>query len=790
MSYKKLLAGGAVAPALLCGTVAMVQAQPAAAEEIHGVAQDALGHPIASAAVTLKNTKGRVVGRAPSSTDGRFNFSRLAPGSYTVHAAKSGYRLGFSYVSVAKGANAATEIVLASAQAMEVELAASRLDRARNGLSPKTGGSVYRFSTNAVKSMPQGNNTPFNKVLLQAPGVANDSFGQLHVRGDHGDLQYRINGVILPEGISGFGQSLDTRFAKSVDLLTGALPAQYGYRTAGVIEIQSKTQFKAGGKIDLYGGSNATVNPSFEYGNTAGSFSYFLTGSFLSSNEGIENPTSSRTPIHDHTRQTKGFAYLSDLVNATTRISAMFGSYEGRFQIPNNPGQTPDPDGLGYLKGAGIGGFNSAALNDQQTELNQYGILTLQSSLGSKFDYQVALFNRNTNVHFTPDPIGDLVFNGVASNVYRSSVSTGIQGDGSYYLTARHTVRVGFMASTENIRSDNTSAVFPVDANGYVTGAPYTIVDNNAKNGNRLFGIYLQDEWQVTKKLTVNYGARYDQVNAFVKENQLSPRLGLVYKITPKTTVHAGYARYFTPPPTELVSPQTLSLFTGTSNGPEVTLNSPVKSERSHYFDIGATHRLNAATNLGIDAFYERSTNAIDEGQFGQALIFSPFNYAKGKISGVELTTNYRSDNLAAYANLARTVSMAKDISSAQFNFGQDELDYAATHWVHVDHDQTYTASAGASYSWARIRWSLDAIYGSGLRNGFANTQHLPGYIQVNLGATHKFNATPLGPIQARLTVINLFDKVYEIRDGSGIGVGAPQYGPRRGFFLGVSKTF
>ncbi|MFP3740639.1 TonB-dependent receptor plug domain-containing protein, partial [Burkholderia sp. SIMBA_019] len=84
-----------------------------------------------------------------------------------------------------------------------------------------------------IQSMPQGANTPLNQVLLQAPGVANDSYGQLHVRGDHADLQYRINGIMIPEPISGFGQSLDTRIIDQVNLLTGALPAEYGYRTAG-----------------------------------------------------------------------------------------------------------------------------------------------------------------------------------------------------------------------------------------------------------------------------------------------------------------------------------------------------------------------------------------------------------------------------------------------------------------------------------------------------------------------------------------------------------------------------
>ena len=294
-----------------------------------------------------------------------------------------------------------------------------------------------------LTALPEGDNTPFNQVLLQAPGVANDSFGQLHVRGDHANIQYRINGVILPEGITGFGQALDTRFAKKVDLLTGALPAQYGYRTAGVIEIETKTYFETGGRVELYGGSQKTVQPSFEFGGSQDKVSYYLTGSYLQNQLGIENPTPSSNAIHDQTNQGKGFGYLSYLINPTTRLSLMFGSYDGWFEIPNNPGQTPNP---GYLAGVRLNGFNSAALNERQYENNRYGVLALQSSIGSDFDYQLSYVSRYTSVHFTPDPIGDLVFNGVASNVSRSSFVNGLQGDGSYRLNDAHTLRMGFFA--------------------------------------------------------------------------------------------------------------------------------------------------------------------------------------------------------------------------------------------------------------------------------------------------------------------------------------------------------
>jgi outer membrane receptor protein involved in Fe transport len=754
---------------------------------IQGLVRDSLGRPITGANVTLKSVTGEVIAHATSNAEGHFTFPAVAPGTYAVLSDKASYESSSSIVTLTAGVASSTTITLTALQALEINITAAQLEKARNGLSPKTGGSVYKFDAANIDNLPLGDSTPMNQVLLQAPGVVNDSFGQLHVRGDHANTQYRINGVILPEGISGFGQALDTRFAQSIDLLTGALPAQYGYRTAGVIEINTKTNFEAGGHIDLYGGSNRTFNPSIEYGSTNGNLSYFVDGSYLTNNVGIENPTPSANPIHDTTNQEKGFAYLSYLLNSTTKLSFMFGSYDGKFQIPNNPGQTPDPNNIGILAQLPPGYTpNSATLNDQQREVNRFAVTALQSSLNDNFDYQVALFTRYSSFHYLPDINGNLAFNGVASDIFRNSSSNGIQADGSYRLNEKHTLRMGLFGSSENVQSDNSSTVFPVNGAGNVSGPPYAIADNNSRNGNTLLGLYLQDEWKATGKLTVNYGERFDHVNAFVNEQQFSPRLGAVYKAGDQTTWHAGYARYFTPPPTELVSSTDQALFAGTTNAAPGQ-NSPVKSERANYLDAGVTHQLTQTINLGLDTFYKQTKNTIDEGQFGPALLLTPYNYEQGKIYGAELTGNYKSGDFSGYTNLARTISMAKNIISSQYLFSQATLDYAANNWVNVDHEQALTVSAGGSYLWSGNRLTSDLIYESGLRNGFANTTHLPGYTVLNLGASRKMSLDGIGPVEARLVVNNVLDKVYKIRDGSGIGVFAPQYGQRLGMFIGLS---
>ncbi len=449
----RYLVGPALVVALftVMATVVYAAPIPGATDEIQGTIKDALGRPLPGVNLVLKAPDESVMGKTQSDIDGHFVFLSVAPGIYAILAEKTGFQSSTAIATVEAGTIATTTLTMTAEEALEVSVVAERLNQARNGLSPKTGGSIYRLDQKDIDTMPDGDNTSFNQVLLQTPGVANDSFGQLHVRGDHANLQYRINGVILPEGINGFGQAFDTRFVDRVDLLTGALPAQYGLRTAGVIEIDTKTSYETGGRVDIYGGSHNTVQPSFELGGSKGKFTYYLTGSYLGDNLGIENPTASHTEIHDDTEQYKGFANLSYLITPTSRISLMFGSYDGWFQVPNNPGQVPDPNSQGFLAQlAGFPGFspaslNSANLNERQYENNRYGVLAFQSSIGSKIDYQVSYVIHYTSVQFTPDPVGDLVFNGVAANVSRSSFSNGIQGDGSYHLNDAHTIRTGFL---------------------------------------------------------------------------------------------------------------------------------------------------------------------------------------------------------------------------------------------------------------------------------------------------------------------------------------------------------
>ena len=129
------------------------------------------------------------------------------------------------------------------------------------------------------------------------------------------------------------------------------------------------------------------------------------------------------------------------------------------------------------------------------------------------------------------------------------------------------------------------------------------------------------------------------------------------------TTLHAGYARYFTPPATEKISSETVALFAGTTGAPPSTGNAVVRSERSHYFDIGVMTHLTPVLTLGLDTYFRRVTDLGDEGQFGPAVLFAPFNYAHGRIYGVETTLGWHRDSMSAYLNASWNRAEATDIA-------------------------------------------------------------------------------------------------------------------------------
>ena len=459
-----------------------------------------------------------------------------------------------------------------------ITVTATRLDEARSSIQPSLGATIYDFTPRTIDNIPQGENAPLNQVLLRAPGVVQDSFGQIHVRGDHGNVQYRLDGVQLPEGLSLFNNVLATRYADQMSLLTGALPAQYGLQTAGVVDIALKSgTTNPGAEVSITGGSRNYSQPAFSYGGRTGAIDYFAAGQYIHNGLGIENPTSSFTPIHDDTDQWYGLAKITGIIDEQTRGSAFIaGGASSRFQIPNIPFQAPNFTVNGQTTGTAR--FSTSASGSRPTSASPRCRRATRT-----LDFQLSGFARYSSLSYQPDA------------VRRPAVQRHRAVDQADQLRRRRAGRRLLEGRRQATRcaaaswcsasappaspraipcrwcrdpDDPTSDLIPSDQ-------PIGFTDGSDLIG-WTYSVYLQDEWRVVPTVTVNFGLRFDAINGATQENQLSPRINVVWQ--PSDDVHRP-RRLFALLHAAAAHPGQRQLdrrtLAGTVAAPEVTTNDP-----------------------------------------------------------------------------------------------------------------------------------------------------------------------------------------------------------------------
>lgn len=679
----------------------------------------------------------------------------------------------------------------AFAQAYDYEIRASKIDNTRNQISNKSGSNSYNFSSSDIENLPQGQMTSLDQILARSPSVVQNSQNKLYIRGDHGNVQYRINGVMLPDAVSNFGQIIDAHFIKDMSLYTGVMNAEFGFRNAGVLDIQTKGgSDKVQQRAEVMAGSYDTLAANYQVSGSrklerfAQKFDYFLSGTYQQNSRGIASTSSAYSQHHNDTSQNNLFAHLSYMIESNKKLDIIAFDATNRYEIPVVAGQNPEFDRGVLVQRV------SQDRNQKQFESNRFAVAALKGISDQEIEYQVSLFASENISKVRPDSDNDLIFTGVSTEIDQNSKNFGIQADASYELNNENTLKAGFYANYNKLDNGINYLAFPADINGAQTSTTPNLINQNVDDSAELYGIYLQNEWKANNKLTVNYGARLDAARYINNESQLSPRVSAIYDLNKNTTLHAGYARYFTPASNALASRANPAAFAGTTAQSEFAVNSPVKAERSNYFDAGIAHKLNNNINLAFDIYYKQARNMIDSHQVGETLLTVPFNYSKGKTYGAEFKAEYVRNNLSTYFNLGAQRSYGKRISSSQYIHELAELNYISSDYVALDHVQSYTASIGAAYTYLRTKFGLDALYGSGLRTGDNNHNTMPSYWQLNGSVARSYALPYLGKTNFKISAINLLDEKIQYSNGSGVGISSAQFAPRRSFYLIVSKNF
>ena len=650
------------------------------------------------------------------------------------------------------------------------------------------GANEYTMSAADIAAGPEGKTAPLTDLLAQMPGIAIDQNQQIHIRNTEGpQFQYQINGVMIPLDINTnppFLSMINPLFIKRLDLLDGVLPSRYSYATGGVVNIQTKDGCERPfGDLSFRGGQRDTLEPSFEYAACHEGFGSYVSGLYQQSNTAFSSATPGPTPIHDFTRQGQLFGFFSYPLTPTETLSLLVSGARSSNQLPNVPGLAPQ-----YALARVAVPPSSAAIDSYLHFSDALAVLSLSGTVTSDVSYQIAYSQHVISQRFEPDPVGELIYQGVASSASHEDHDYTLEGDLSFALGS-HTLGSGFYAAQYRVSASDSSRVFAAnDAGEQLSEVPLTVI-NNAHANNVIAGAYVSDLWRISGQLSASVGLRWDTLSGFTNDHQLDPSLSLIYRAGNATTLHAGFARYFQVPSLLGISPTAQAAFAGTTAAGPAGIPTPL-TEDDREWDAGVVHQLTGNFTLSADAYYEWTTHYLDSGQFGVVPIFAPFNYDKGHVWGGELAARYQSESLSAYGSLTLGRNWQRGVVTGQFNFPANELAYIGSHAIVVDHQPLYGASAGASWRFGAYTLGADGIYSSGLRAGFADLEKLPQVVQVNLSAERSFQLAGVGVLTNRLTALNLFDRINLIRPAEGIGIFQSAYGPRLTFYDTVTLHF
>jgi outer membrane cobalamin receptor len=641
-----------------------------------------------------------------------------------------------------------------------------------------SGANDYATNAEEIAAQPKGRTAPLTDVLAQMPGVAIDQNQQIHIRNTEGpQFQYQINGVLIPLDINTnppFLSMINPMFIKRLDLLDGVLPARYSYATGGVINLETKDGCEQPlGDFTLRVGQRETLEPSFEYAGCHDDIGSYVSALYQKSNTAFSSATPGPVPIHNRTWQGQALGFFSRPLGADKTLSLLISGGASRNQLPNVPDLAPQ------YSLAGVPEPPSSADIDSYLDFSDVlAVLSLSGSLDHGLSYQLAYTQHVISERFLPDPIGELVYQGVASTSSHVDHDYTLEADVTLVRGA-HTFGSGFYAGEYRVSANDASLVFPAtDAGAQLSDVPITVV-NDAHANNVIAGVYVSDLWRLSERWSASLGIRWDHLSGFTTSQQIDPGLSLIFRPDSVTTVHSGFARSFQVPSLLGISPTAQSAFAGTTAAGHPGNPTPV-TEDDREWDTGIVRQVSRHVTLSADGYYRWTTHYLDTGQFGVVPIFAPFNFTTGHVWGGEAGARYQSETLSAYANFTVGRNWQRGVLTGQFNFPADELAYIDSHAIVLDHQPLYAAAAGSSWRVGAYSLAASATYSSGLRAGFADLEQLPRVVQVDVSAERSFRVPGIGLLTHRLSVLNVLDRINLIRPAEGIGIFQSAYGPRR----------
>ncbi len=772
------------------GTFSVLQAADSEqTQTIKGVVQQQDLRRVPQAVIEVKNQAGDMVSSGVSNDAGEFNVAVPEGGTYSVSAVQETYRS--EYVVLTLGEKPVTSVILTLSKTKEVSLeVVSPLPPIQTKASSET----YSLSRKDIDILPRGNNNELHDVVLTIPGAVYGSLKQVHVRQDHANLQLRIDGVPIPDTVSStFSDVISPRAWERADIVLGGMDANVGNKTAALIDITTKSGTKPGfGSVQMFGGSNKTINPSFEYGGTIGEkFRYYFLNSHTATNRGIEPPTLGHSIFHGQSERNQTMFRGDYQYDNNNNITLLFLNSIAKYQIPTFPGQTANTTIRSLLPG-GFTPVPSEMVDENQKENNQYGHMVWRHDINTQNFFSLAAYFRHTRATFRTDPFNVLAYVPDEAEPFsagsqdRTGYSGGVRLDYTFVHSKEHLIKAGFQV-------DRTQAINKTRLTAFDTALTNLV---NLDADNRLIGyrqeFWIQDQWTPNDHWTLNIGVRADTVQYLRSEGQVSPRIGVTYKHTPSHAFHVFYGRMFTPPNLEAISFAKLNTV-GTTAQPEDVINHQPRAERAHYFQIGSTHAVTDWATLQLTGYYKLANYLSDAGQFGTTPLLNYFAFERGWTRGADAALKvWFMENLTGRGNIAWGQCKGYGLQSGHFLLEAAEIgDINSRSGVHCDHQQTLTASGILSYRLLdQTTLTGQVLFASGLRTAEegakTNSSHSPTYTIYNFSISHVIPLPWHGQkFLIGFDIVNALDQKYFINQGEGsIGLGVSHAGMPRSFFF------
>ena len=673
---------------------------------VRGTVTDPSGAVIPKVKVTLTMAK---TGNALATTtdeEGVYRFPGVPFGRFTLRVEAP----GFEPADFA-GEVRSTAVVLHNIQ-FKGATAVQQITVTGSALGVGTSASHVEFDDDELEKRPmQDPNKELPAVVESVPGAVSEENGRIHLRGAETQPQYVLDGVPIAENLSStFATALDTENLRSTEVITGNLPAEFGERTAGVINLTTKSGLEMpwNGSLSLSGGSFDSGATDAEFGGHVHNIGVFVTADASRSRRFLDPPEIDN--FHNRGGVAHLFSRFDWSPSARNALHLTLATDGSDFQSPN-------------LFEQEVGGQNL-----RQELRDDYQALSWSHVFDDKTSADLVLFRRSSTARLLDPNITGIPFFVEQNRRQRSEgLSASILREWNI-----NQIKAGFEVRRVPLNEQFSLAVTdPPGVEGIDPEAPifdFTPSSPFQFSGRRtgvLSSAFVEDRVRLGANLTIDAGLRFDHPDLVVHDNALSPRIGFSYRISRTNTVlHAAYNRLFQIPPIEnilLSSSPATAVLEEVAPG-DMPRSRVLGSERQNHYQFGLEQQFGKWIKVGVVRYVKNINHALDDQQLFETAIVFPVALAHADIRGTEVRIDLASikgwTGYASYANARATVTAP--LVGGLFLGDAGEF-AAAGEKFPADSDERNEGQMGVSYTNKSGFWgALNARYDSGVPTDFA----------------------------------------------------------------------